>query len=450
MASGVWGGASVAEPAATNADAQARAAAAWRQLGARLRTITPAAVGRIVVVTSTILATAWLVGFTWPAIVPFLVGGLVAYAVLPLVDRLDRFMPRLLAGLLAVSLVVGLAAGFVAIVAPPLIGQLVRIFLELPSADRLADAGRRVQDWLATLPEGSRALATEVVDRVVTILRGDLNGIMDGLAALIADSVVHLFDALSLVLGLLVIPTWILAVTRDGRQASQNLQRHIAPAIRADVVAIARIVDAAASSFLRVQLVAALGTGVAVWFGMQMAGRAGIIPAAPFVAVAAVAGAAQLIPQVGVVIGGLPALLALATQPPEVALVFLALYAASVYVVGRFAGKGLGHQALAVHPAIFIPAVVVASQIGIIALLVSGPLIAISVNLVRYAYGRFGEPARPAGLLPWEPLPPPTATLGTAAANRRIPLIYRRSAEARAASVASTSTPPTQEMTAGG
>jgi predicted PurR-regulated permease PerM len=441
---------------ASGTEAQQRSAAAWRALAGRLRTITPSGFGRIALVTATILGIAWLVGFTWPAIVPFLVGGVVAYAVLPLVDRLDRIMPRLLAGLLSVALVVGLAAGFIAIVAPPLVGQLVRIFLELPSADRLADAGRRVQDWLATLPEGSRALATEIVDRVVTILRGDLNGIMDGLAALIANSVVHLFDALSLVLGLLVIPTWILAVTRDGRQASQNLQRHIAPAIRADVVAIARIVDAAASSFLRVQLVAALGTGVVVWFGMQMAARAGIIPAAPFVAVAAVAGAAQLIPQVGVVIGGLPALLALATQPPEVALVFLTLYAASVYVVGRFAGKGLGHQALAVHPAIFIPAVVVASQIGIIALLVSGPLIAITVNVLRYAYGRLSEPARPAGLMPWEPLPPAPAAPGTAT-GRRTPLIYRRAAEARSApapvaplSAPAALLPPTQEVIAGG
>jgi predicted PurR-regulated permease PerM len=329
------------------------------------------------------------------------------------------------------------------------VGQLVRIFLELPSADRLADAGRRVQDWLATLPEGSRALATEIVDRVVTILRGDLNGIMDGLAALIANSVVRLFDALSLVLGLLVIPTWILAVTRDGRRASQNLQRHIAPAIRADVVAVAGIVDAAASSFLRVQIIAAIGTGLVVWFGMQIAGRAGLIVEAPFVAVAAVAGAAQLVPQVGVVIGGLPALLLLATQPPEVALVFLALYAASVFVIGKLAGKGLGHQALAVHPAIFIPAAVVASQIGIIALLISGPLIAITVNVLRYVYGRLSEPARPAGLMPWEPLPPAPAARGTRP-GRRTPLIYRRAAEARITPPPAAPVQPTQEMTAGG
>jgi len=440
----------VAEPAATSADAQQRAAAAWGRLGARLRTITPAAVGRIVVVTSTILATAWLIVFTWPAIVPFLGGGVVAYSVLPVVDRLDRFMPRILAAILAVAIVAAAAVGFLAVVTPALVAQLVRIFLELPSAGRLAHAGSRVQDWLATLPEGSRALATEVVDRVVSILRGDLSAVMDGLANLIANSIVHAFDALSVLLGLLIIPVWVLAVTRDGRRASQALQGHIAPAIRPDVVALARIIDEAASSFLRGQLLVALGTGLVVWFGLTIAGRLDLIPVAPFIAISAIAGAAQLIPQVGVVLGGLPVLVILATQPPEVALVFLVVYAVSVYGVGALVGNSLSSEALAVHPAIFIPGVVVASQIGIIALLVSGPLIAISVNLVRYAYGRLGEPARPPGLLPWEPLPPPIGTANTVATDRRIPLIYRRSAEARAASVASTSTPPTQEMTAGG
>ena len=436
------------DPAA-NAEPRQRAADAWRRLGGRLSTLTPAAVGRMVVVTSTILAIAWLTTFTWPAIVPFLAGGVVAYAVLPLVDRLDRFMPRILAGFLAVSLVVAAVVGFIAVVTPSLVAQLVRIFLELPSADRLADAGRRVQEWLATLPEGSRALATQIVDRVVTILRGDLSAVMDGLANLIANSIVRIFDALSVILGLLVIPTWILAVTRDGRRATRTLEGHIAPAIRPDVIALARIVDAAASSFLRVQLLVALGTGLVVWFGLYVANRLDIVPAVPFVAVSAIAGAAQLIPQVGVLLGALPVLVLLATQPPEVALVFIVIYGVSVYIVGAVIGRGLSSEALDVHPAIFIPGVVVASQIGIIALLVSGPAIAISVNLVRYVYGRFGEPARPAGLLPWEPLPPPTT--GTmAAAGRRAPLIYRRAAEARSASVAATPTPPPQEMTAGG
>jgi predicted PurR-regulated permease PerM len=216
-------------------DARERAAAAWRALAARLRTVTPAGIGRI--------------------------AGVLAYAVLPVVDRLDRFMPRALAGLLAILVILGALGAFIAVVAPPVVGQLVKLFLDLPTGERLADVGQRVQAWLVTLPEGSRTIATEVIDRVVTILRADLSGSLDGLAAVIADTIVHAFDALSVILGLLVIPTWILAVTRDTPAGRRRLADHIAPWLRPDLLALVRIVDEVASSFRAAHPPGGLGPG---------------------------------------------------------------------------------------------------------------------------------------------------------------------------------------------
>jgi predicted PurR-regulated permease PerM len=434
---------------AATTDAQERAAAAWRALGARVRTVTPAGLARIAIVAVTLVAILSVLGLTWPAIVPFLAGGVLAYAVLPIVDRLDRFMPRPVAGLLSVALVLAAAVGFIVVVGPPVVGQLVRVFLDLPNGDRLAQAGQRVHDWLATLPEGSQALATDVVDRVVAILRADLSATLDGLATLIANSIVHAFDALSVLFGLFVIPTWILAVTRDTPATRQRLTRHIAPWIRPDVLARGRIVDAVASAYLRVQLLASLGTGFGVWLSLYAVGRAGLIPSAPYFAVAAIAGAAQLIPQIGSLLGALPALVLLATQPPEVAVAFLLAYVIVLRLVGMVVGGRLSGAALRVHPAILIPGIVVASQIGIIPLLIAGPLIAVAVHSIRYLYGRFTEPPRPAGLLPWEPLPP---VVVAPAPGRRVPLVYRRAAAARAASAAPRTATPTlpEELTANG
>ena len=434
----------VAQQVSTS-DAQERAAAAWGALGARLRTVTPSGIGRIAVVLATIVGAAWFVGATWPAIVPFLAGGVLAYAVLPVVDRLDRFMPRVLAGLLAVAGVVAAVIAFLAIVGPPVVAQLVKIFLELPTGERLADVGLRVREWLATLPEGSQAIATEVIDRVVAILRADISGALDGLAAFIADSIVHAFDAASVLLGLLVIPTWILAVTNDSPDARRRLARHVAPWLRPDLLALARLTDAVASAFLRVQILASAGTGFGVWLALYALGRAGVVPEAPYIAVAAIAGAAQLIPQVGAVLGALPALVLLATQPPEVALAFLVAYVIVVKLVGMLVGARLAGPALRVHPAILIPGVVVASQIGLIPLLVAGPVIAIAVHAIQYLYGRFAEPARPAGLLPWEPPPvrAPVAATAAQARPRRVPLVYRRAAAVAAARAAAPAAAPT-------
>ena len=89
----------------TDAETSARqqhAAAEWAALRGRLRTITPQAIGRSVVALAAIGGTLWLAAATWPALLPFVVGGLIAYQLLPVVDGLDRVLPRGLAALLSV------------------------------------------------------------------------------------------------------------------------------------------------------------------------------------------------------------------------------------------------------------------------------------------------------------------------------------------------------------
>ena len=51
---------------------------------------------------------------SWPALAPFVVGAVLAYAVLPIANRLDRFMPRVLAALLAELVAVAMLVGVVA------------------------------------------------------------------------------------------------------------------------------------------------------------------------------------------------------------------------------------------------------------------------------------------------------------------------------------------------
>jgi hypothetical protein len=78
---------------------------------------------------------------------------------------------------------------------------------------------------------------------------------------------------------------------------------------------------------------------------------------------------------------------------------------------------------LRVHPAVLIPGVVILSQVGPVALLLSGPILSFGSDLVRYIHGRLAEPARPAGLLPGDALP---VAAGVAGATRRpVPSVYR-------------------------
>src|SRR5262245_5491305 len=101
-----------AQAATARAEARERARIEWAALRDRLATTTPSAVGRTVLAIAVIGVVVWAIGSTWPAFLPFAIGGLLAYAVLPIVDGLDRFMPRALAAALAM---LGVLAAIVAV-----------------------------------------------------------------------------------------------------------------------------------------------------------------------------------------------------------------------------------------------------------------------------------------------------------------------------------------------
>jgi len=79
---------------------------------------------------------------------------------------------------------------------------------------------------------------------------------------------------------------------------------------------------------------------------------------------------------------------------------------------------------LGVHPAILVPGVVMIGQFGILPLLLSAPIVAIAVDLVRYVNGRLSEPPLPAGVLPRTPEAMPLAN-PVAAALRPGRSVYR-------------------------
>src|SRR4029079_4521884 len=111
---------------------RAYAATQWTALTDRLRTVTPQSVGRTALslgaiggalwlvraTRAAVRAALWLILASWPAFVPFGIGGLLAYALLPVVDALDRVLPRSLAALASVLVAVGGVTRVVLVVVP--------------------------------------------------------------------------------------------------------------------------------------------------------------------------------------------------------------------------------------------------------------------------------------------------------------------------------------------
>lgn len=386
------------------APAVERSAAEWALVRAHVRTITPQALARGAVTTAVVLLGAWSAIATWPALFPFAFGGIIAYATFPLVNRLDRFMPRILAAAIATGLAVAVIVGVIAVIVPPLVSQVVKLLTNLPASSDLERVRVQVDAYLATLPDITRNLVQGVLDSVASQLGGVLSGLQDQIATLLVTSALHLFDTIGAVLGILLLPIWMLYAVRDGKGISRVIGAQFSPGVAPDAMAMLRIVHRAASTFLRVQLAAAFLVGLGVWAGFAVIREAN--PDAlkgGELAVAAFAGAVQVIPQFGWLLGLAPAAIVFAVRPdaPWLGAAYLVIYLAAVRLVGLLVGRRLGRD-LNVRAAIAVPGVVVISSFGLAPLLLSAPIMVILRDLIAYVRGRLAEPPLPAGLLPGE------------------------------------------------
>jgi predicted PurR-regulated permease PerM len=406
--------------APTYTQARARADRRWAELNARLRTITPQALGRAALATGTIVITLWVLAASWPAIVPFVVGAVIAYAVLPIANRLDAFMPRVLAALLAEVVALGVLAAAFVLVVPPLLRGIVQVALKLPTGDQIQAGLANLEAQLGSLPDPVRGIVLTVTTEVVARLSSTLDQMAVGAAAFITDQMLGILGTVSFVVGLLVIPAWILTMVADEGSIKRRAMALVAPAFRKDVAAMGRIVDRAFSAFLRGQVLLAISTGLMVWAGLEIAAAAGIAEYPYAVPAATLVGMLQLIPELGFFLGWFPVLLVLVIAGPVPAAAAAVVYVAAVKASGALIGSRVHRGVLDVHPGLLIPGIVVLSQFGVGWLLFGAPIIAVARDTVRYLSGRLSETPTPAGVLPGD-----RRRASPTAAPAPIPSVYR-------------------------
>jgi predicted PurR-regulated permease PerM len=407
--------------------ARGRAAAEWAALRDRLRTVTPQAVGRAVLVGGVVVGAFAVAVATLPAIIPFLFGGVIAYALLPVVDALDRLMPRSLAALLSVVSVVAAVVVVGLIVLPPLANAFVRLAVELPAPEDIEAAIARLQDQVGSMPEGSAAVAVPILTTIATAIRDVAAGASGGLDDVVRAALRAVLATAAALLGLIVLPTWMLTVMGDKHRARNAIDRRLAPWLRNDLWAAVAIVDRAAGAYLRGYVVVAALVGILVYVGLRASSTVGGPTFQEPLALSVLAGATQVIPVIGPLLGFLPALLILVVDSDR-ALAYIAIYVVARVVGANLLGGRLMERRIGVHPAILVPGVVMLGQLGILWLLLSAPIVGAVADLIRYAHGRLSEPPMPAGVLPRTP----AAARATAAARSvaapasAIPSTYRR------------------------
>ena len=112
---------------------------------------------------------------------------------------------------------------------------------------------------------------------------------------------------------------------------------------------------------------------------------------------------------------------------------YLGAYLAARWIGSGLVGRRLMEGRLGVHPAILIPSIVILTQFGWIWLFIAAPVVSMAVTTLRYMHGRLSDPPRPAGVLPWDPVPQSARTASGAARvpAARVPAVYRNLTTAR-------------------
>jgi predicted PurR-regulated permease PerM len=327
-------------------------------------------------------------------ILPFLVGGALAYFLDPVADRLQRLgLSRLAATVIISLLSLLVVVALVLSVIPALISQL--------------------SDLISAAPEFSRQFQTFLLERFpelsdsTSTMRQTLTRIGEAISArggeLVNGLVNSALSLISVIVFIVVVPVvafyLLLDWDRMVAQVDSWLPRDHAPALRR----IGREIDTVLSGFVRGQVSVCLILGTFYSVALMLAGlQFGLV-------VGAIAGAITFIPYVGSLVGGILAIgLALFQfwgDWVSIAVV-VAIFAFGQFVEGNILTPKLVGGSVGLHPVWLLFALSAFGTVfGFVGMLVAVPVAAMIGVLARFGISRYRDSPLYRGIAERNPVP---------------------------------------------
>lgn len=339
-----------------------------------------------------ILAVVWKL---LTVLLPFLISGIVAYLLLPLVNAAERYVPgpRRWPWLPRAA-----AAGLVTVAAIAIVLLIVAVavFQALTQTINLANyAPNFLSEFQAIWQEAREWYYARVPDNIRSFIDPRLSDLQNALATAALNAAQRVVSiarsGLSLVISLAAVPLILFYLLYAPGKLGQGALR-LAPApLRDDLAAIGRLAGESVGSYIRIQLLMAVLVGVVIALSLWALG----VPRAVILGI--IAGLAELVPVVGATISLVVAsIITLLSEPRQVPIV-IALYLVvqtlqNVLLSPRFQG-----QALELHPLVIVLALTIAgSFLGFWGVLVATPLTAAGYRALRYVTQEWQNAGNPA------------------------------------------------------
>jgi predicted PurR-regulated permease PerM len=385
-----------AELSAVSVDAVAATA------GATFREVTPwlRRLGQWLLALLALYAAGWLLWSAAPALTPFLIGLVLAYLLMPIVDRLAEGMPRWLAILLVYIGGIGLLAISIAFIIPPAIDQVQQLFASIPDADRLLKMWNDfLQEYRALVPDSVQQPVEQGIRSALQTAQTNLAGYIQGVGAFVFSQVLNVLNTLTFLIGFLIIPIWLFYVLNDRSQAAALVDRLLPPRARPDFWNIWGIADDVFSDYIRGQLLLGLAVGTMVGLGLLLLRLLGF-DVRYILLLAIIAGVTELIPIIGPIIGAIPGVLIGffgGDNGLQVGLAVLVVYIVVQQLENNFLVPRIIGESVGVHPAILTVILIAMGQVfGLLGIVLAAPLTAIARDLFVYVYRRL-DGLSPAG-----------------------------------------------------
>jgi predicted PurR-regulated permease PerM len=311
-----------------------------------------------------IFGLVWFVGATYTIGGPVVAAAIVAAVTMPVVGRLARHMPRVLASAFVLVGMVALAVLVLVLVLGGITSQ------HEPISEHSSEAAAKAQGWLESVgvdksgAQGATSSVKADVPKIIsTLTKGVINGIR-GLA--------------SLVFGLSLAALSLFFLLKDGPSMRGWVDRHLGvpPAVARTITG--GVITSLRGYFRGVTIVAAFN-GVVVGIGALLLG----VPLAGTIAI--VSFVTAYVPFIGAFVAGAFAVtIALGAKGTTIALIMLLIVLLANGLLQNILQPFAMGSALDLHPLVVLVATIAAGCIfGTLGLILAAPLLSAAVHITR-------------------------------------------------------------------
>jgi len=351
---------------------------------------TPAERSRAILIGLLFVAVVAIVIAAWAALVPFFLGLLVAYLLLPIVNFLDQHAPRFLrrkrwsrpiAIIIVYVVGIGLVAGILSYFVPE-VSKQANVFVRV--APTYLEKVRSL--FAYDLPDLLEKIPPEIQDTVKANIQEAAGTLLDAAQKGLVVTVRTVSQTVSFILGMVIIPFWLFYVLNDEASARKAFYSLIPEQARGDARCIAAIVDHLLGAYMRGQLLLCLLVGVLATIALLILG----VDLA--LLLGTLAGVFEIIPILGPYIGAIAPILLALVKRPILALWVAIAFAAIQQIENIFLVPRISGGAVRFHPAVVMVIVIVGSEVaGLWGMLLAVPVAAMIRDIYRYLYLRTTE-----------------------------------------------------------